>query len=103
MVAAGADEAIPMTVSCATPIASGSSRVTGAGMFPATAAADELATVNPPPKKDVPREHSSYSSSENPRSIRRGMQWNIGPAQQVANARFTGITAHLHLGCGARD
>src|ERR1022692_3706397 len=38
-VAAGADDAIPITVSCATPIALGSSRARGAGAVPATAAA----------------------------------------------------------------
>src|SRR6266702_221868 len=53
-VAAGADEAMPMTVSCATPIASGSSRVAGAGIFPATAAADELATVIPHSRLSLP-------------------------------------------------
>src|SRR5215813_5384023 len=35
-VAAGADDAIPMTVSCATPIALGSSLATGRGTHPAT-------------------------------------------------------------------
>src|SRR5215471_11442067 len=39
-VAAGADDAIPMTVSCATPIALGSSLATGAEILPATDAAD---------------------------------------------------------------
>ena len=38
--AAGADVAMPMTVSCATPIASGSSRAGGAGAVPGRAVAD---------------------------------------------------------------
>src|ERR1039457_5097483 len=38
-VPAGADDPIPMTVSCATPTASGSSRARGAGAVPATVAA----------------------------------------------------------------
>ncbi len=38
-VAAGADDAMPMTVSCATPMASGSSLATGDGIVPATDAA----------------------------------------------------------------
>src|ERR1039458_3160925 len=38
-VAAGADDAIPITVSCAAPIALGSSRARGAGAVPATVAA----------------------------------------------------------------
>src|SRR5216683_5853179 len=37
---AGADDAIPITVSCATPIASGSSRADGAGAVPAGATAE---------------------------------------------------------------
>jgi hypothetical protein len=45
---------MPMTMSCATPIASGSSRAAGAGMPPATAAADELATVIPHPESLSP-------------------------------------------------
>ncbi len=45
IVAAGADEAMPMTMSCAAPMASGWSRGTGTGTFPATA--DELAIVIP--------------------------------------------------------
>ena len=40
IVAAGADDAIPITVSCATPIASGSSLVPGEGAVPATVAAE---------------------------------------------------------------
>ena len=38
--AAGADDAMPITVSCATPIASGSSRAAGAGAVPAGATAE---------------------------------------------------------------
>src|ERR1700730_8895934 len=46
-VAAGADDAIPITVSCATPIASGSNRAGGGGAAPATAAADRSVICSP--------------------------------------------------------
>jgi len=46
-VPAGADEAIPITVSCVTPIASGSSRACGARIFPATAGVERSAILAP--------------------------------------------------------
>jgi hypothetical protein len=46
-VAAGADDAIPITVSCATPIALGSSRAGGTRTLPAMEAADRSVIKTP--------------------------------------------------------
>src|ERR1700728_4945431 len=62
---AGADEAMPMIVSCATPMASGSSLAAGGGVTPATAAGRSICSpsLRPPAMLHVHHGHSDHSES----------------------------------------